>query len=296
MPSMSVHDENGRARRGNITPRAVMLTALEVEYQQLLKQFERTEECVLANGLKYRTGQLAAADRSQFDGHWEVLLARSSAGNVNAAVVAMELIHLFEARIAIFVGVAGGLKEEVRLGDVVVADRVFYYETVKIKEDMQWRPQIGRPTRRILNHAEFEANELRWLKRVLPKAPRPRPQVHIEPIVAGEKVLTNSQSELAQFIRQHCNKAVAIEMEGHGFLEAIYQSGIEGLVVRGISDHLDDKNSAVHGDDKLRQAQSSAHAVAFALEVLSRLRPAGSAREYWRFYLSNIYQAQAYSI
>lgn len=65
------------------------------------------------------------------------------------------------------------------------------------------------------------------------------------------------------------NYALAIEMESHGFLQATYRhSGMQALIVRGVSDLIDKKSE----DDKQGSQQVAArHASAFAFEILAKL-------------------------
>jgi hypothetical protein len=63
--------------------------------------------------------------------------------------------------------------------------------------------------------------------------------------------------------------ALALEMEGYGFLKAAHaHSGLEALVVRGISDLLEGKADADKGGS---QERASRHAAAFAFQVLAKL-------------------------
>lgn len=72
----------------------------------------------------------------------------------------------------------------------------------------------------------------------------------------------------AQRLRHYCGDAVAVEMEGYGFLHGAYmEEGTHALVVRGISDLLDDKTG---GSDERWQPIAAAHAAAFAAEFLAR--------------------------
>lgn len=58
-------------------------------------------------------------------------------------------------------------------------------------------------------------------------------------------------------------------MEGSGFLRAVYANqDVHGLVIRGISDLLDGKETA---DASGSQERAAAHAAAFALQVLAKL-------------------------
>ena len=59
----------------------------------------------------------------------------------------------------------------------------------------------------------------------------------VAPIAAGEKVVASKQSDIFQFLRTSYNDAIAVEMEGFGFLSAVFAyPNIKAIVIRGISD------------------------------------------------------------
>jgi nucleoside phosphorylase len=93
----------------------------------------------------------------------------------------------------------------------------------------------------------------------------------VEPIAAGEQVVRETRSATYRFLRQEYSRAIAVEMEGAGFLRATYSNQhVVGLVVRGISDLIDDKDEA---DAAGWQAVAAQNAAAFALELLRGLNP-----------------------
>jgi hypothetical protein len=106
-----------------------------------------------------------------------------------------------------------------------------------------------------------------WTKRIKPEAPSPLPKVIVAPIAAGTKVLASTKSSIYKFIRSHYNDAQAVEKEGLGFLSAAHANrDVKAVVIRGISDLVDDKD-----EDDVRGFQDSAsrHAAAFAFELLA---------------------------
>jgi adenosylhomocysteine nucleosidase len=86
------------------------------------------------------------------------------------------------------------------------------------------------------------------------------------PIAAGEKVVTSIRSPEYEFIRNSYNDAVAVEMEGYGFLHAGYSNTTNCLVIRGISDVVEGKADA---DSSGSQPRAAAAAAGFAFELIA---------------------------
>jgi nucleoside phosphorylase len=112
-----------------------------------------------------------------------------------------------------------------------------------------------------------------WVKRIIVYREDlvTEPKVHTEPVAAGSKVVANSKSHTFRLIEAAAPRAVAVEMEGAGFLLAVNRvSEIEGLLIRGISDCVDDKDGSDH---KGWRHQAAANAAAFAFELLHQYQP-----------------------
>jgi nucleoside phosphorylase len=70
--------------------------------------------------------------------------------NVHAGRPVMRLIDLYAPRIIVLLGIAAGLPDRLRRGDVVVPRKVFYYEPQRLTESgSQHRPEHAEPTIRI---------------------------------------------------------------------------------------------------------------------------------------------------
>lgn len=240
---------------------AVILTALAVEQGAVLAHLENLHEVVHEAGTVYRVGSFASPTTD-----WTVATALIGAGNAGAAFEAERAVQQFDPEVVLFVGVAGGIKD-VALGDVVAATDVFGYHSGKAGDTFTARPDVGSSSYKLVQRAQAEAQSGDW--RARRRDGEGEPAVVVAPIAAGEQVVASTRSETYQFIRANYDQAVAVEMEGRGFLEALHANQKVGaLVVRGISDLLDAKDVT---DDEGWQGRASANAAAFAFEVLEKL-------------------------
>ena len=255
------------------TPRAVVLTALSLEYNAVKANLHGTLETVNEQGTVYEKGLFKKNERT-----WEVLIGQTGAGNSRAASEVERAINFFKPEVALFVGVAGGLKD-VQLGDVVAATRVYGYESGKAKGGW-WellfsaqggfrpRPDVGLSTYRLVSRAHAIERTGSWLPQVGTAETNPR--AFVGPIAAGEKVVGNKRSAIAMFIQSEYGDALAVEMEGRGFLEATHANHIDAIVVRGISDLITKKEDA---DAEGWQPKAAANAASFAFQILAEFDP-----------------------
>ncbi|GAB3438673.1 hypothetical protein GCM10027436_20100 [Actinophytocola sediminis] len=200
---------------------------------------------------------------------WKVVLVETGAGNTSAGVELERAISLFAPEVVFFVGVAGGRKD-VELGDVVVANWVYDYESGKDTEHGYIpRTRSYASAHRLVQRSNAIVRQGAWARRIRGGADS-TPAAIVKPVVAGAKVIAHKGSQVAELLDRYCDDAVAVEMEGHGFLYCAYvNSGVDALIVRGISDLLTGKNVA---DDRHWQPKAAEHAAAFVFELLNQLR------------------------
>jgi nucleoside phosphorylase len=189
-----------------------------------------------------------------------VALVEMGEGNLTAAALTERVMSWLEPEAVFFVGVAGGLKSDIALGDVVVATKVYAVHGGKeTPEGFLVRPEAWRASHRLAAAAR--------------DALRDDPRAHLKPVAAGDVVLAAAGSDVAEHLRRNYNDAAAIEMEGSGVVSAVHLAGGDALVIRGISDRADGDKSRVDGEGWQRRAAASAAAAVVA--VLRLLRPFG---------------------
>lgn len=253
--------------------RAVILTALPIELAAVHAQMQAVGEVqssTIPGGQIHLTGALQGQHVT-----WEIACALSEQGNSAAAAALANAINDFEPDVAILVGVAGGIAgKDAVIGDVVAGTRLIAYEGGKdTKDGLQPRPfdlPASFDLRQIAAHMLLDEA---WQQRILTREPS-FPQsfnAHVEPIATGSRLVVSSASATARLLEQIAQRAVAVEMEGAGFLEAASRHrNLSAIVVRGISDLLDGKTES---DRQGSQRQASANAAAFAFELLYRFEP-----------------------
>jgi nucleoside phosphorylase len=248
---------------------AVIITALPVERAAVLEHLRDVSEEPELRGSIYRRGIFV--ERSE---PWDVVVAEIGAGNEGAAAEAERVIAHYSPQIALFVGVAGGIKD-LKHGDVVASSKVYAYESGKDqREGFRPRPSVQLPAYGLEQRARYEAGEPDWRRRIKGSAPagqEPAPVAKVGPIAAGEKVLASNRTQIYKFVRENYGDALAVEMEGHGFLLGVHMNHpTQGIVIRSISDCISDKSET---SDENWQPVAARHAAAFAFQVLAKLSP-----------------------
>jgi uncharacterized protein len=244
--------------------RVAILSAIRTEYQAVHAHLTNLRQERHPSGIIYERGTFTENNHS-----WDVLIGETGIGNTRAAVATVSIIEYFKPDLMFFVGVAGGLKD-VKLRDVVAATKVYGYESGKAGRTFRPRPDVHSSSYHLVQRARAEAKSEDWLRRVQGPflTPDAVPQVYVAPIASGNQVAASTDSALGNLLRSSSD-AVAVEMEGYGFLEALHSyPQIDALIIRGISDRIDDKAEA----DALNYQQIAAqHAAAFAFEVLAKM-------------------------
>lgn len=183
-----------------------------------------------------------------------VVTAAGQAGQVRVGRPVHALVERFAPQAVFLLGTAAGVRGKVELGDVVVSDRVLYYEPGRYAEPDVWQP---RPETEHGRHpfgyglfyydprrSDFPARAADFVSclpahlRPDPPPPAHGPEVHTAhaTIATGEQVLRDGMS-LPQLRERHDETIRAADMESYGFVKAVGDR--RWLIFRGISDFGD---------------------------------------------------------
>lgn len=176
------------------------------------------------SGIEARRGVLAGR---------EVFVAAAGVGKVRAAATATLLVERFGCRALVLSGVAGGLGEDARIGDLVVADRVIDIDYGRLTPEGRIVYQPGQ-----LPIPEERPDPGYVLPQPLRSRVRER-LAELEPEVALGTILTTDAYLASPVERDQLAgewNGLAIEMEGSALCGVAERFDLPWLVVRALSD------------------------------------------------------------
>jgi len=174
-------------------------------------------------------------------GSQSIVLAFSRWGKVAAATTAAHAISRFPIQEVVFTGIAGALKTDLEIGDLVLADRLFQH-------DLDARPFFAATEVPLLGLSALPACETltgrlqaaygRWAaaERDLGRAV---PKLHRGAIATGDQVIGDSAAR--DRVRQVTPEALCVEMEGAAVAQVCHEFGLPYACLRMISDHADER-------------------------------------------------------
>jgi nucleoside phosphorylase len=224
----------------------LIVTALPEERDALLALLEPVQKIWQEGSPTYYRAEIPAYAQ---DGKYHVAVTMlNDMGNVEAAQHTTQAIHDLGPDYVLVVGIAGGVRGKVRLGDVIVARQVIYYEQAKLTPaGLDARPSAYPADPTLLDRAQ-NYMDLSWrdLIRASRPAKRGRKASQQEQsdtvfgvIATGEKVIADADV-IAQLKRIH-SKLVGVEMEAFGVAVAAANNRDRPrfMAIRGACDYAD---------------------------------------------------------
>lgn len=224
-----------------------IIGAMELEVEELQGKMEITRKEKKAS-MEFLEGTLNGTD---------VVIVRSGIGKVNAALCTQILCDIFGVTHIINTGVAGSLKNEINIGDIVVSTdalhhdvdvRVFGYPLGEV-------PQMG--------CLAFPADEkLSNLAVECCKEVNSDISVYSGRIVSGDQFISDKQ------VKEHIISnfgGLCVEMEGASIAHAAYLNHVPFVIIRAISDKADD---SAEMDYPTFEKAAAAHSAALVEHML----------------------------
>ena len=191
-------------------------------------------------------------------------MSRRTPGQAYAAAFSKQCLHDWKPSRIVLLGIAGSLdSKRLRLGDVVVADRIFGYEVADAEgRNTHFRPTVNQAGALDLDRVRAVRNNPhdyeRWQALCLAEASkyglarvRRPPTLHIDAVGSGNKVVKSVT--FARRLRKEINAQIsAVEMEGVGLHAALNPDShrSDALMIRGISDYADGNKTALERQSK----------------------------------------------
>ena len=228
-----------------------IIGAMEVEVKELKEQMQITRQLTKA-GMEFCEGILEGQD---------VVVVRSGVGKVNAAVCTQILIDVFDVKAVINTGIAGSLKAEINIGDLVISSDLVHHDMDAVA--------FGYPVGQVPQMEAFSFQSDAALRKIAVEACR---EVNPDIQVFEGRIASGDQFVASQDVKDHIVKnfdAWAVEMEGAAIAHAAYLNNVPFLVIRAISDKAD---GSAQMDYPTFEAQAAQHSLKLTLRILKDIQ------------------------
>jgi len=219
-----------------------IIGAMEVEIANLLEQCTAIKE-QLIQGQKFYRAILKEKD---------VVITQLGIGKVNAAINLTLLLTHFEIDIIINTGIAGGLKP-LNINDIVVSDKIYYYDVDIRFFGYQYGQVAGEPCFYQTSKKVQEILKNSALKFI------------VSNLCSGDKFV--SDKSLLKEILVIDNSIKVADMESAALAHVANRFGVDFVVIRSISDIVDDENQL----EKYDESSSAKRSQEILLDLLVHL-------------------------
>ena len=198
-----------------------IIGAMQVEVETLVEKLENPVFRSVA-GSTYYEGKLVGLD---------VVVVQCGVGKANAAMCAQTLCNLYDVTHIVNTGVAGSLKAELDIGDLVISRDAMYHDFEVIA--------LGYPHGKVpgMDVVAFPADE-RLMTLAFAAAESVNPgHTKLGRVASGDQFICQKEQK-EQIIAN--TGASCTEMEGAAIAHTAYRNGVPFVILRAISDKADD--------------------------------------------------------
>lgn len=194
-------------------------------------------------------------------GKKEVVVVRSGIGKVNAAICSQILADQYHVTAIINTGIAGSLKNEINIGDVVLSIDALHHDM----DAAGFGYEPGQIPRMDVFSFVADQHLLEVAKACCEKAV-PEIGVHMGRVVSGDQFISDKAKKqwLSDTFAGYCT-----EMEGAAIAQAAYLNNIPFLIIRAISDKADDSAEMDYSEFEAAAISHSVKLLTAMIEELS---------------------------
>lgn len=193
-------------------------------------------------------------------GGQQVVVVRSGIGKVNAGICTQILADVFHVNAVINTGIAGSLKAEINIGDIVLSTDTMQHDV----DAREFGYEIGQVPR--MDTRTFPADDrLRETALQVCRKVNPEIQVFEGRVASGDQFVADKETK-EKIIAN--TQAYCTEMEGAAIGQAAYLNRIPYLVIRAISDKADD---SAHMDYPAFEKEAIRHTVNLVENMMKAL-------------------------
>ena len=227
-----------------------IIGAMEVEIASL-KSAMKVSRMLKKAQMEFLEGELEGC---------QAVVVRSGIGKVNAAVCTQILVDEFGVDGVINTGIAGSLKAEINIGDIVLSTDVLHH-------DMD-ATGFGYPLGQIpqMDAFSFQADEqMRKLAKEVCEEVNPEIRVFEGRVVSGDQFISSKEIKDALIAEFHPD---CTEMEGASIAQAATLNNIPYVVIRAISDKAD---GSAQEDYPTFEKKAAEHCAKLVQEMMKEL-------------------------
>lgn len=213
-----------------------------------LKEIMELAEVVPVAGMDFYKGKISGKD---------VVVVRSGVSKVNAAVCTQILIDRFYVDAIINTGIAGSLKSEINIGDIVLSTDAVQHDV----DATTFGYRLGQIPQMDTFSFPADENLVRIAKECCERVNQDI-SVHTGRVVTGDQFISDQGKKrwIAETFEGYCT-----EMEGAAIAQTAYLNQIPFLIVRSISDKADD---SAHMDYEEFERMAIRHSVNLVKEMI----------------------------
>ncbi|WP_393186924.1 5'-methylthioadenosine/adenosylhomocysteine nucleosidase [Lactococcus garvieae] len=189
-----------------------IICAMEEELRTLVENLDHAGK-ITRHGYVFHTGSI---------GRHEVVLVQSGIGKVMSAMAVTLLVEVFSVDGIINTGSAGAVNHELKIGDVVVADRLAYHDVDVTAFGYAFGQMAQQPL--YFESSKYFVSEL--------KKAIENPVVGL---ITSSDSFISSNGRIAE-IKKHFPEVLAVEMEGASIAQAATALKKPFVIIRAMSD------------------------------------------------------------